>query len=190
MKSSSPAGPGPRSANYLRSLEGEFPRLRLVDKDGDGLSRLIDGALRIVTLGGQSAYRSAYVTTLGATIYLPTGFWDRDDDSCYIVLRHEAVHLRQFRRLGFPAMAFLYLIPFVPLGLAFGRARLEWEAYAETLRATAEVHGAAAARDPSLHAHVVRQFTSGAYGWMWPFPSRVRAWIDDELAAMGRDSRA
>ena len=46
---------------------------------------MLDG----VTLGGQSAYRSAYVTTLGATIYLPTGFWDRDDDSCYIVLRHD-----------------------------------------------------------------------------------------------------
>lgn len=166
---------------YLAKLRDEFPKLRLIEKSDDRLSQLIDGALRLITAGGQSAYLSRYVTTLGSRIYLPAGWDQRSDADRYIVLRHEAVHLRQFRRYTFLGMAVLYLLPIVPLGLAWGRARLEWEAYAETLRATAEVHGLKAAAAPKLHAHIVLQFTSAAYGWMWPFPKQVQGWIDEEL---------
>ena len=140
----------------------------------------------MLTAGRQRLYLTHYVTTLGQRIYIHTGFWERGDEACYIVMRHEAVHLRQFARWTFLGMAFLYLFPWFPLGLAYGRARLEWAAYAETFRATAEVHGADAARDPALRAHVVRQFTSGAYGWMWPFPRSIGRWVDAELRAIDR----
>ena len=85
-------------------------------------------------------------------------------------MRHERVHLRQRRRYGDLVMTFLYLVPFFPLGLAYGRARIEWEAYTETMRATAELLGSDARDRTALRAHIVQQFTSGAYGWMWPFP--------------------
>ena len=45
-----------------------------------------------------------------------------------VLLRHERVHLRQRRRYGFLPFAILYLIPLLPLGLAYFRARFEWEA--------------------------------------------------------------
>lgn len=163
---------------YLDELRAEFPRLRVVDKERDGFSKLIDRALRIVTLGGQREFLTRYVTTIGQTIYLPSGWQRRSPESRYITLRHEAVHLRQFRRYGLVLTALVYLVPILPLGLAWGRARLEWEGYAETIRATFEVHGLEAAREPSLHAYVIRQFTGPAYGWMWPFPRTVQAWID------------
>lgn len=164
---------------YLEELRREFPRLRIVDKAEDPLSRLIDGALRVLTLGGQSAYMTRYVTTLGSRIYLPLGWQERAEVDRYLVMRHEAVHLRQFARMGRVGMALVYLLPVVPMGLAWGRARIEWEAYAETLRATAEAKGLEAAKDPALHAHIVEQFTSAAYGWMWPFPKAVQRWIDE-----------
>ena len=169
---------GPLDEAYLAELAREFPGLRVVDKAHDRLSRSIDRALRVLTLGGQSAYLSRYVTTMGQTIFLPSGWDARSPQSRYVTLRHEAVHLRQFARYGWPLMAALYLLPILPMGLALGRARLEWEAYAETLRATAEVHGLARARDPALHAHIRRQFTGPAYGWMWPFERSVQRWID------------
>ncbi|MFW6051468.1 MAG: hypothetical protein ACODAU_09855 [Myxococcota bacterium] len=175
-----------RAEAYLRALEDEFPGLRVVPKARSPFSRLVDGALRVVTLGRQSAYMTRYVTTMGRTIYVPADWEGRHPDDRYVTLRHEAVHLRQFRRLGWPVMAVLYLLPILPLGLALGRARLEWEAYAETLRATAEVRGPEAARDPALRAHILRQFTSGAYGWMWPFPQAVNKWIDTVLAELPR----
>jgi hypothetical protein len=173
-----------RCGPYLDELRREFNGLRVVQKHDDALSRAIDAALRLVTFGGQSAYLTEYVTTLGQTLYVPTDWDARDDAARYCVLRHEAVHLRQFRRYGRVGMALLYLGPILPLGLAWGRARLEWEAYAETLRATAEVYGLEAAASPALRARLIAQFTGPAYGWMWPFPGTVSRWVDDALAAL------
>lgn len=178
-----------RSAIYLDALRREFPRLRLIDKRDDGFSRLVDGALRVVTFGGQSAYLTRYVTTMGQTIYLPAGWAEREDLARYCVLRHEAVHLRQFRRFGRVGMALLYLLPLWPLGLAWGRARLEWEAYTETLAATWELLGPERASDPRLRHEVVRRFTGPDYGWMWPFPSRVQRWYDQALEQIEQNSR-
>jgi hypothetical protein len=169
---------------YLAELAAEFPGLRFIDKGTDPMSRLADVALRVLTLGGQRAYLSRYVTTLGRTIYVPTDWHGRSAESRYITLRHEAVHLRQFARYGFVSMAVVYLLPWFPLGLAWGRARLEWEAYAETIRATHELLGRDAAYDPRLHAHIVSQFVGPAYGWMWPFPRTVQRWIDAFLSEM------
>jgi len=81
-------------------------------------------------------------------------------------------------------MTFLYLVPFFPLGLAYGRARLEWEAYAETLRATAELAGLSAARAPALRDQIVGRFTGSAYGWMWPFRRTVERWYDGVIAEL------
>lgn len=170
-----------RTNDYVAALRREVPRLRIVYKAEDRFSRLIDRALRLVTLGGQSAYMTRYVTTIGRTIYLPADWDARPDVDRYVTLRHEAVHLRQFRRYGLVGMSLLYLLPILPMGLALGRARLEWEAYAETLRAVAEAKGVAAAEDPALHGHVIRQFTGPAYGWMWPFPAVVRRWMRQTL---------
>jgi hypothetical protein len=44
------------------------------------------------------------------------------------------------------------------------------------------VKGIEAARSAQLRAHIVKQFTGPAYGWMWPFPRAVNRWIDVELA--------
>ncbi|MEM9191130.1 MAG: hypothetical protein AAGF12_18250 [Myxococcota bacterium] len=134
---------------------------------------------------------TTYVTTLGQRIYLPAGWSKRGAASRLITMRHEAVHLRQFRRYTFVGMSLLYLLPIVPLGLAIGRARLEWEAYRETITATFEILGPAAAEADPFLDHLVLQFTGPAYGWMWPFPGQVRSWIRrhlDELRAEGTRS--
>lgn len=166
---------------FLAELRAEFPRFRIVDKRGDRLSRAIDLALKVITLGGQRRYLTHYHTVIGDTLYVPEG-WDACPATAKIItLRHERVHLRQRRRYTLPGMAFLYLVWPLPLGLAYGRARIEWEAYCETLRATLELRGEAALRDPALREHVVRQFTSAAYGWMWPFRRAVDRWYDAAL---------
>jgi hypothetical protein len=75
-------------------------------------------------------------------------------------------------------MALLYLLLPLPLGLAWCRARFEMQGYAETIRASVEVYGAAHVQRPLFREHVVRQFLSGAYGWMWPFRRSVERWYD------------
>lgn len=165
----------------LSEIRAEFPRFRIVPKRGDRLSRVIDLALRVLTLGQMREYMTHYHTVVFDTLYVPEGWERTSPERMMVVLRHERVHLRQRRRYGTLWMAFLYAMPILPLGLAWGRARIEWEAYAETIRATADLLGEAEARSPSLRAHVVRQFTSASYGWMWPFPSTVNRWYDDVL---------
>ncbi len=171
----------PTLDSTLSDLRARFPRLRVIHKRDDGLSRFLDVLVRIATFGGNPSYMSRYVTTLGQSIYLPASWEARGELERVIVLRHEAVHLEQFRRHGKLGMALLYLVPICPIGLALGRARLEWEAYAETFRATAELLGLEAARDPALREHVLSQFVGPAYGYMWPFRRQVGRWIDAEL---------
>lgn len=178
MSSETERGGGPLSDRFVAEIHAEFPKFRIVPKAGNALSAVIDVALRIVTLGAQTSYLTRYHTVLGDTLYVPETWSAMTDIDRVVLLRHERVHLRQRRRYGFPLMTFLYLIPFFPLGLAYGRARLEWEAYAETIRATHELVGEEAAQSKELRAKIVARFTGGDYGWMWPFPHRVERWYD------------
>jgi hypothetical protein len=168
----------------LTAVRAEFPDFRIVPKSEHRLSRLIDLGLKVVTLGTQRDYLTRYHTVLGNTLYVPTSWAAASETDKMIVLRHERIHLRQRRRLGGWLMAAVYLLPILPIGLAYGRARLEWEAYRETLAATAEYLGLDAVKSPGLRAKIVKRFTGGDYGWMWPFPSVVGRWYDDAVATI------
>jgi hypothetical protein len=170
----------PRHVGLLGDIRREFPGFDVVAKRGNTLQRLIAVTLAFVTLGGQRRYLTHYYTVLFGKLYVPDGWPSMDDDARYILLRHERVHLRQRRRMGDLVMAFVYLVPFFPLFLAWGRARMEWEAYVETIRATAEVHGLDAAR--ALEREIVRRYVGADYGWMWPFPQTVRGWFREVVA--------
>jgi hypothetical protein len=174
---------------FIQEISREFPRFRIVPKAGNPLSRAIDIALRVVTLGGQRHYMTRYHTVLGDTLYVPLTWPSMAPVDRVILLRHERVHLRQRRRYGFVGMAFLYVFVWFPLGLAYGRARIEWEAYRETLAATAELKGMAAARDVALREHIIQRFLGPDYGWMWPFRSQIDAWYDEALAGLDSPAR-
>jgi hypothetical protein len=174
------------SSELIAEIAREFPGFRLVSKRNSPFSLAIDRALKLVTLGTQRAYLTHYHTVIGTTLYTPDTWPATAELDRVVVLRHERIHLRQRRRYGLPLMAFLYLVPFFPLGLAYGRARLEWEAYEETLRATAELCGLERARSPALRAGIVKRFTGGDYGWMWPFRRQVERWYDRVLADLTR----
>ena len=167
---------------FIREIEAEFPTFRIVKKSESKFAKLIDGLLKVITFGGQREFMTRYYTVIGDTLYVPPGFDDGDPINVVITLRHERIHLRQKRRLTMVGMTMIYLLFPFPLGLAYGRARLEWEAYTETLQATFELKGEEALRAPELKARIVSQFTSPAYGWMWPFRSQVEAWYDAAVA--------
>jgi hypothetical protein len=173
----------------VEQMQQEFPRFRIVHKRDSTLNKFIDVLLRLVTFGAQSSYMTQYHTVLGDTLYVPDRWDDTPEPDQWITLRHERVHLRQRRRYGTLLMSFLYLVPFLPLGLAYGRARIEWEAYRESLRATARVKGLEVASSEEFRAYIVEQFTSGAYGWMWPFPKSINRWLDTALAEFEQDQQ-
>ncbi len=168
----------------LDDIRAEFPGFRLVKKHDSALQRLIHRLLQAVTLGAQRGYLTSYQTTIGRTVYV-TSDWDaRPADVRWVTMRHERMHLRQFRRYTRVGMAILYLLVPLPLGLAWFRAAFEKEAYAETIRAADEAWGRARVRDPAFRDGIVRQFTSGAYGWMWPFRRHLERWYDGVVATL------
>lgn len=169
---------------WLADLRARDPRVVILHKGASRFCRVLDRALRLVTFGKQDRFLTSYTTTLGRRIYVPDD-WERypaGDRLC--ILRHELVHVRQFRRLTFPGMALVYLFLPLPFGLAAGRALLEWQGYRETLAATWQVHGRAAAFDPGLHAEIVKRFTGPDYAWMWVAGRMVQRAIQRELARL------
>jgi hypothetical protein len=170
----------PRTRAFVDALRREFPEFSIRKKRGNPLQHAIDVALRILTLGGMRTYVTHYHTVLFGTLWIPDG-WERMGDlDRYILLRHERIHLLQRRRMGDVKMAFLYLFWFFPVGFAYGRARIEWEAYEETVRATAECLGLETAR--ALKGYICDRFVGPDYAWMWPFPKTVEAWFDELFA--------
>ncbi len=173
-----------RTDAFLDEIRAEFPQFAIRRKRESILQKSIHVALVVVTLGGQRSYLTRYHTVLRDTLWIPDAWDEMSDTERFILLRHERVHLRQRARMGDAWMSFVYMVPIFPIGLAYGRARIEWEAYVETIRATAEIHGVAAAE--RLRAGIVLRFTGPDYGWMWPFPKAINAWFDEAL----RDVRA
>ncbi|HEY4181076.1 MAG TPA: hypothetical protein VGM90_29735 [Kofleriaceae bacterium] len=168
----------------VAKLRSELPGFRIVRKDQSALHRAIHYALIGLTFGQMRTYLDSYQTTIGKTIYV-TSDWDAwSADTRYVTLRHEAVHLRQFRKYTLPGMALLYILLPLPMGLAWFRARFEMEAYAESIRAAAEVWGTDYPARASYRSRIVGQFTGSSYGWMWPFRSSVERWYDGVLATL------
>jgi hypothetical protein len=173
-----------RYDKLVEKLRLEIPGFRVVRKDQSRLHRAIHRVLVVVTFGKMTSYLDSYQTTIGKTVYV-TADWDQTDpDSRYVTLRHEAIHLRQFRRFTLPGMALLYVLLPLPLGLAWFRAYFEKEAYAESIRAAAEVYGRHYPRSTPYRAHIIEQFVGPSYGWMWPFRGSMERWYDRVLATV------
>ena len=170
----------PESTRLLAEIQREFPGFTIVAKEASVVSRWIHLTLCVLTLGGQRRYLTDFHTWIGRTLFVSHSWRRLPDVDRVILLLHERVHLRQSRRLTLPGMALVYLLPFFPVGLAYGRARLEWEAYTETIRATAALRGIEAAE--ALRPGIVERFCSADYGWMWPFPVTVNRWYDRVIA--------
>src|SRR5690242_10294824 len=168
----------------VESLRAEFPRFRIVRKDRSALHKAIHYALCAVTLGRMRSYLDTFQTTIGSTVYVTPDWDDWEPDRRYVTLRHEAIHLRQFRTYSLPGMALLYVLLPLPFGLAWFRAYFEKAAYAESMRAAAEVWGPHYPRRAEYRRHIIDQFTGPSYGWMWPFRGGLERWYDEVLASL------
>ena len=130
------------------------------------------------------SYLDGYQTTIGSTVYVTSDWDDRPENARYVTLRHEAIHLRQFRKFTLPGMALLYVLLPLPVGIAWFRAYFEKEAYAESIRAAAEVYGPDYPRGTEYRQYIIEQFVGPSYGWMWPFRSSLERWYDHVLATL------
>ena len=167
--------------DLLTEMKQEFPDFELVYKVDSKLMKAINLFLMLLSFGTNKAFMTEFVTTVKNKVYLNSG-WDKytDKTKC-ILLRHERVHMRQAKRLGFYWFSFLYLLVFLPIGFAYYRAKFEQEAYEESLRAIYEYHGPRVLQSKSNKEFTTNLFTGPAYGWMFPFKSKVDQWYDQAV---------
>jgi hypothetical protein len=168
----------------LDELRISYPRFRVVNKADSRLHRAIHYALLGLTVGQMRSYLDSFQTTIGNTVYVTPSWWELSDDERYVTMRHEAIHLAQFRKFTVPGMAMLYIFLPLPMGLAWFRAYFEREAYAESIRAAAEVWGRDYPSSAHYRKYILSQFTGASYGWMWPFRGSLNRWYDQVLASL------
>lgn len=162
-----------------RQLEQEFASFTMVPKSESTFMKAVGKFLYLLTFGRQNTFMTDFTTTIGFTIYTPSGWMGWSPTTQAVILRHERVHMRQQRKYSRVLFGLLYLFIFFPLGLAWYRAKFEMEAYEESLRANHEY--GMDITGPALKANIVGQFTSGNYAWMWPFRGYVEHWYDDAV---------
>lgn len=158
---------------------------RIVDKSG-WLWWLVGWLLRVSTLG-RLRHFDHYVTTIGPIIAVPPGY-PRDQAFFLYLLHHEVEHVRQFKRFGFGSawlgvlpMAIVYLLLPLPMGLAWGRYRLERGAMLAELRAMMR-HNEDTRTLKARVTSMARQLSGPDYAWAWPSQRRIRR---DLLGAIG-----
>ena len=146
--------------------------------------RAIALLLRVVSLGKMDTFQSSFVTTIGTTVYTPSAWESYAEESRISILRHERVHMRQERRMGALRYKAYYLLWFFPIGFAYGRMKLEMEAYAESMRCRVEYAGIESVLNSSYRERMIQHFVGPNYLWAWPFRRRIEDWYDAEVAAL------
>lgn len=171
----------------LLEIKDEFPKFRVIRKDESTFMKIISLLLKVITFGAMNKFMSDFTTTVGYKVYVPTT-WDlMPEISRAIVMRHERIHMRQRQRLGWFLFSVAYLFLPLPIGLAYFRARFELEAYAESIRASADYYGSDSIKNSEFQSFIVGHFTTSEYVWCWPFKSMVEGWIKDVVEDVVRE---
>lgn len=158
------------------SVRAEFPEFKLVKKSDSSFMKLLGFLLKLITLWQQDQFMTAFVTTVGTTVYTPAQWYDWNDFNRAVILRHERVHMRQKQRYGVFYLISYLLLP-VPAVFAYYRTKFEMEAYAESMRAVHENGGDL--YNVEFKNRMIRHFTSAEYFWAWPFRKKIERWYDD-----------
>ncbi len=166
----------PDVLGLMNGLSAEFPDFKLRKKSESFLMKVIDVLLRVLTFGRMNQFMKTFTTTVGYTVYVPESWTLMTPRGQIVVLRHEAVHMRQRRRHGAFAFSMLYLFCWLPMWRAKWRRDFEMEAYEETLRALYEL-----GEDISnivLRTRTIAHFTTAAYAWTWTNEEDIEEWFD------------
>lgn len=152
--------------DLVDKLSKEFPGFKVVVKGDSKPMKFLNFFIRL----WNPDYMKRYTTVFGKTVYMPK--YLIGTDTGVEILRHEAVHIRDYQKWG-PIFVLTYA--FLPLPVVItGRAYWEFRGYVESMRAEYEQYGTVP--DYSIDFYT-RQFTSASYLWMFPFPKTVRGWF-------------
>jgi hypothetical protein len=155
----------------VEQLKTEFSKFQLVEKEDSKLMKFLNFFIKL----WNPDFMERYTMVLGYKVYMPPG--QRNTLQGYEILRHEAVHMRQFRKWWL-LQTISYGI--LPIGPAF-RAYWEYQGYCESMKTRIELGWSV---DDTYIDWVVSQFTGPAYLFMWPFKASLTKKFKAERAKL------
>ena len=176
-------------------VEAEIPGMKVVRHGDSYFIRAIHWLLRVLSVGKFEPSR--FTTTIGKHMYVSDTWMKSSDQSKYTTLRHEVIHMRQFRRwpmkfldlpvlrlINFTIFSFCYLLVF-PFRITL-RSKFEREAYTQTLLVHYEIAGQYPLRmAQNLVSHMGANFSDSSYFYMWNNKA-ARKWAADTMVAIER----
>lgn len=188
----------------LANITDEIKGFKIVKFQDSRFIRTVHFLVKIITLFKFDPGKSRFTTTIGKVMYVPND-WDRaGDKSRYKILRHELVHLRQFRRWPFPFLdlpvlrivnvflfSFCYLFVAIP-GVWSLRAKFEREAYTQSMLSAHELVGGFSVHQRLDYTEFMGEIFGGpSYFWMWRRRAAVhwamQTMLDVELGNITND---
>jgi hypothetical protein len=146
----------------VEQLKIEFPKFQLIEKENSKLMKFLNFFIKL----WNPDFMEQYTMVLGYKVYMP--LVARDTLVGYEILRHEAVHMRQFKKWWL-LQTISYSILSIGLSL---RAYWEYKAYCESMKVRIELGWPV---DDDYIDWVVSQFTGPAYSFMWPSKASLTA---------------
>lgn len=165
--------------DILEDIKKEFPDFEMKKKSDSLFMKILNIFLIIVTFGAQKKFMTDYVSVISNKVYVPTKWEEWTNYNKTSILRHERVHMYQVKKYGSFIYNILYLFIPLPMLLAYFRTKFEREAYEESIRFALVLAGEDYVRGEKFKEHILSQFLTGKYGWMWPFRNSMEKWFDD-----------
>lgn len=158
-------------ATLIINLKREFPRFKIIEKENSKFMNF----LYVVFLMKywNKDFMTKYTTTVYQTVYMPKNLIATN--YAYQILRHEAIHMKDSK--GWRALYFFPTYLFLlPIGLCM-RAYWEYRAYVESMKVQFELTNTISS---IFIDHIVSQFTTSSYLWMFPFPKTLKKLLNKE----------
>ena len=182
------------------------PEAKIVSKSGSWLMR----AIGLVLKPFNPEFMTAYITTIGQTIYVPDDFSEQDEFQALSVIAHETQHIIDYKKnrvlftLGYLFPQFLALFAllgvfgffnpwmflwFLSLGFlapipAPWRYRAELNGYRVSILMGRVIHHYSESEFAQVRDWIKNQMTTGDYYFTWPFPSKIEQDLRDESFIM------
>lgn len=176
-------------SDIIEDLKEEFPDFEIKKKSDSLFMKILNVLVIIFTFGAQKEFMKSYVSVISNKVYTPSKWDGWTIFNKTSILRHERVHMRQVKKYTGFIYNILYLFIPLPMVLAYFRMKFEREAYEETIRFAFFLGGETYVTDKKFKEHIVSQFVSGKYGWMWPFRAKMEGWFDDYVKELVRKNK-
>lgn len=167
----------------LEETKKRYPKFKIVKKENSFFMKAISYFLHGITFGGLSSnkFQTAFITTIGYTMYVPEMWDDMLELNKHLILFHERTHVEQKEREGSFLFSLKYLFWPLPIFKADARLKYEIEAYARQLALGNILYNFKVDSSSDSFKHVVDNLVTSNYFWTSTSRKKVSDLLEKQI---------